>query len=325
DPETMGRLPEGKIGEVWVRGGSITRGYWEAPGPSGQTFRQSPRDADEPHFLRTGDLGFVWNKELFVAGRLKDLIISRGRNLYPQDLELTVKDCHPAFRTVNGAAFSVERDDGEAIVVVHEIERTARNGTDLSALEKTVRDAVWREHDIALTDVVFIPPASLPKTTSGKVQRRLTKTLYLSGDLTAWTPRGQAAKGEAPAGEDRVAAKHTQPSAAELEARILERARALAGAAVGAVGAADSFGAIGIDSVLAAQLAKALNEELGLALEPTIFWEFSTPQLLARRLAAATSGETSSVPRNEEQSSAGHDLLKALRAALGAATAQNQR
>ncbi|MGO4837054.1 AMP-binding protein, partial [Rhizobiaceae sp. 2RAB30] len=120
DPETQSRCEDGMIGEVWVRGPSIARGYWQAPDASRQTFEQTPAGEAQPYFLRTGDLGFLWNRELFIAGRLKDLIISRGRNIYPQDIELTVKDSHPAFRTVNGAAFSIERDDGETIVIVQE-------------------------------------------------------------------------------------------------------------------------------------------------------------------------------------------------------------
>ncbi|TPK79092.1 AMP-binding protein [Mesorhizobium sp. B2-4-13] len=320
DPETQSRCADGAIGEVWVRGASIARGYWQAPDASRQTFAQSPAEATEPHFLRTGDLGFLWNKELFIAGRLKDLIISRGRNIYPQDIELTVKDSHPAFRTVNGAAFSVERDDGETIVVVHEIERTARNAIDLAELEKTVRSAVWQEHDASLAEIVFIPPASLPKTTSGKVQRRLTKALYLSGELPLLKPRVPDKEPAMAAPAEMSFPQNHTFKAGELQQRILAEARALVGSGA-ATEPTDSFGAIGIDSVMAAQLAVRLNDLLSLTLEPTIFWQYQTPQLLARHLApepATDAGAQRPTTRSKDE------LLRALKVALGEPVLEKQ-
>ncbi len=188
DPATLKRCVAGTLGEVWVKGPSVALGYWGDPEDATKTFRQTPEGESTPEYLRTGDLGFVWKNELFVAGRLKDLMIQRGRNIYPQDIELTVKECSPAFRAVNGAAFSVEADDGEAIVVVQEVERTKRSAFDLRELEKVVRNAVWEEHEVRVADVVFISPASLPKTSSGKVQRRLTKELYSSDRLSRLQP-----------------------------------------------------------------------------------------------------------------------------------------
>ncbi|MFE0018243.1 AMP-binding protein [Mesorhizobium sp. NPDC059054] len=320
DPDTRSRCADGALGEVWVRGASIASGYWHAPEASRQTFAQSPAGATEPHFLRTGDLGFLWNGELFIAGRLKDLIISRGRNIYPQDIELTVKDSHAAFRTVNGAAFSVERDDAEAIVVVHEIERTARNAIDLVELEKTVRGAVWLEHDISLADVVFIPPASLPKTTSGKVQRRLTKALYLSGELPLLRPRGHEKEPTATGACEAPAPERRAMDTEELQQFILAETLALVGTRAAAE-ATDSFGAIGIDSVLAAQLAVRLNDVLGLALEPMVFWQHQTPQLLARHLAPGpivTTHEQSPKARSRDE------LVRALKAALGEPALEKQ-
>ncbi|WP_372424301.1 SDR family oxidoreductase [Salinarimonas chemoclinalis] len=285
DPQTGRALPEGEMGEVWVRGASIARGYWLAPQASRETFGRSPAGANAPGYLRTGDLGFLHARELFIVGRLKDLIIARGRNIYPQDIELTVKDCHAAFRTVNGAAFSVEGDEGETTVVVHEIERSARHGVDLEALARIVRDAVWREHDIRLADVVLIPPASLPKTTSGKVQRRMTKSLYLAGELSPLRPR-EAAPGKAT----------SAPSAEVMEARILAHLRTLAGEAAARGRPDDPFGALGLDSVVAAQLAQALATELDCPLEPTIFWHHPTPARLARYLATGEEGPAADAP-----------------------------
>lgn len=315
NPDTHLRCKDAEIGEVWVSGDSITTGYWQAPAASAATFGQSPAGEDNPHFMRTGDLGFLQDGELYIAGRLKDIIIMRGRNIYPQDIELTVKDCHPAFRTVNGVAFAIDGDDGETIAVVHEIERTARHTTDLGELERVVRDAVWRNHDVTLSDIIFIPPASLPKTTSGKVQRRLTRDLYLAGQIKPLPNK----KGRCE--ETHQAAGHAK-SASEIEAGLMQQLRALLGDQAGRFSAEDSFGAIGIDSVLAARFVTALNADLDLALDPTIVWEYSTPALLARHLSA--SGTNHIAPLKTPDGSARQDMVQALKNALGGEIRERQ-
>lgn len=315
DPDTFHPVRDGQIGEVWVRGASIAQGYWQAPDPTRQTFRQSPADRAQPEFLRTGDLGLLWNAELFVAGRLKDLIILRGRNIYPQDIELTVKDSHPAFRTVNGAAFSVDDKEGESIVVVQEIERTARKTTDLGELEKSVRQAVWQEHDITLADVVFIAPASLPKTTSGKVQRRLTKSIYLQGELTALQPKVGAAE-PPPALPSRSGCDLGGRDKVELEALILSTVQSLTAPSAGRLSASESFGSAGVDSVVAAQLTAALSQQLGIALEPTVLWQYQTPELLAAHLAPAAPPVPDGNRKTAKAAGSRDDLIAKLRAAL---------
>lgn len=307
DPETLSPCAVGEIGEVWVRGGSITSGYWQAPGESGKTFGQSPSGTKRSGFLRTGDLGVLHARELFIAGRLKDVIILRGRNIYPQDIELTTKDCHPAFRTVNGAAFAIDTENGDAVVVVHEVERTARHSTDFAELESIVREAVYQEHDITLADVVFIPPASLPKTTSGKVQRRLTRDLYLAGDIkpleTQTRPRTES---------------YASLQAGELLQSLMEELRKLVGEK--ALRTGDSFGAIGLDSVLAAQFVAALNRRFSLSLDPTVIWEHPTPARLAAHLAAPAEAPPDPQPAGTSR----QDMIASLRAALGANSRESQ-
>src|SRR4029077_2284192 len=122
---------DGQEGEIWISGPSIAQGYWGQPEATEHVFRArlagGPAEAGEASFLRTGDLGFLRGGELFVTGRLKDLIIIRGRNLYPQDIELTVERSHPALRPGCGAAFSIELGQEERLVVVHEHERSAND------------------------------------------------------------------------------------------------------------------------------------------------------------------------------------------------------
>jgi acyl-CoA synthetase (AMP-forming)/AMP-acid ligase II len=189
DPQTRRELPPGRVGEIWAAGPHITQGYWENEAATTETFRGHLADTGEGPFLRTGDLGFLLEGELYIAGRLKDVIIVRGENHYPQDIEATAASAHPALRPGFGAAFTVETgDDGgdEKLVIVQEVERTWRNKVDADTLAELVRQAVVAEHELGVSAVIFIRPGTLPKTSSGKVRRRLTGQLYLDGELEIW-------------------------------------------------------------------------------------------------------------------------------------------
>jgi acyl-CoA synthetase (AMP-forming)/AMP-acid ligase II len=191
DPATFARCPDGQIGEVWLRGASVAQGYWKRPEATAETFdgrlAGDPAEARTAPFLRTGDLGFVDGGELFVTGRLKDLIIIRGRNLYPQDIELTVERSHPALRPGCGAAFSIELGDEERLVVVQELERNATDTPppveSVEAIGDAVRRAVAEEHEAQVQQVVLLRAGSIPKTSSGKIQRRACRAALLAGKL----------------------------------------------------------------------------------------------------------------------------------------------
>ena len=171
------------IGEIWISGPSVAQGYWHRPEDSEQLFRAKLADNDGGPFLRTGDLGFIHAGQLFVTGRLKDLIIIRGLNYYPQDIERTVERSHEALRAGCGVAFAVEDGDVERLVVVQEIERQFIGNLDTEAVIGAIRQSVSREHGIQVHAVVLIKTSSLPKTTSGKVQRRLCREHFIKGSL----------------------------------------------------------------------------------------------------------------------------------------------
>lgn len=183
DPESLELCPDGVMGEVWAEGPSITQGYWNKFKETLDNFNQNIKSIGRTGYLRTGDLGILWNGELFITGRLKDLIIHQGRNIYPQDIEQTVRNCNQAFRVVNGVAFSIEQNEGEDLIIVHEVDRIFRNNVDVEELKKLIREAIWSDHKIPVADIVLIDRALLPKTTSGKVQRQSTKQAYLKGEL----------------------------------------------------------------------------------------------------------------------------------------------
>ena len=180
DPDSLVRCRPDQVGEIWVSGGSVAQGYWNRPLETAQTFGARLADTHEGPFLRTGDLGVLRDGRLFVTGRLKDLIIVQGRNHYPQDIERTVERVHAALRAGCGAAFSLEVDGAERLVVAQEIERHARD-VNMGELTAAIRQAVAEEHDLQVDAIVLLKAGGLPKTSSGKIQRRACRDLILAG------------------------------------------------------------------------------------------------------------------------------------------------
>lgn len=181
DPETMTVCPADRVGEIWVQGPSVAKGYWKRAEQTAETFGAYLQDTGEGPFLRTGDLGFMDDGELFVTGRLKDMIIIRGVNHYPQDIELTVERSHDAVRIGNCAAISIDENGRELLVIVAEIERRAQ--THAEQVLEAIRREVGREHELIVDAVALIKAGSIPKTSSGKIQRHACRTEFLAGSL----------------------------------------------------------------------------------------------------------------------------------------------
>ncbi|WP_255116072.1 fatty acyl-AMP ligase [Streptomyces sudanensis] len=195
DPDSRRPVPPGRVGELWVAGPNVAAGYHDRPDLTAAAFRARPEGAaDGPEYLRTGDLGFLLDGELFVTGRLKDLIVISGRNLHPQDIEESVTRVDPAMR--RAAAFSVraaDRDE-EEVVVVAEYRGTPREfAARESGLRERVTEAVTADHGVRPAAVHFGPPGTVLTTTSGKVRRAATRAAYLSGGLKAFAPVAEEA------------------------------------------------------------------------------------------------------------------------------------
>lgn len=218
DPETHAELPEGKVGEIWVQGPSIAQGYWQRPGATEATFGAHLADGAGP-FLRTGDLGCMLNHELFCTGRLKDLIIVRGVNHYPQDIELTAEKSHEVLRPGHGAACAVELDGRQQLVLVQEIER--RQDAHAADAIVAIRKEVTKQHELTLDAVVLIKAGSIPKTSSGKIQRHAAGRAFLDGELTVIAsfptkipePKAEAAQ--------ETAEKVSKPAVAPAPAKVV--------------------------------------------------------------------------------------------------------
>jgi len=199
--ETLKACSPGEVGEIWVCGKSVAQGYWEQPAETEQTFGAFLADTGEGPFLRTGDLGFLENGELFVTGRIKDLIIIRGRNHYPQDIEMTAESAHPALREGCSAAFGADAEGEERLFVVAEIRRkdlrgfgkpgnTLQSGTSevfldhkTEAIANSIRRTVAEQHELQVYGVVLLRPGSIPKTSSGKIQRYACREEFLHETL----------------------------------------------------------------------------------------------------------------------------------------------
>ena len=188
DPVTLHGRSDGEIGEIWVAGESVALGYWNKPGDSAATFRAFIAGTNEGPFLRTGDLGCINHRHLFVTGRIKDVLIVRGVKHYPHDIEATAEQSHPALRAGCCAAFAVDREGEERVAMVAEIEPrfmatagAAASTHAISAIRRAVADA----HQVSLHAIALVAAGSLPKTTSGKLQRFLCRDGFLDGSLGA--------------------------------------------------------------------------------------------------------------------------------------------
>lgn len=175
DPGSERHLPDGEVGEICIIGGSVAHGYWQRPDATAQAFRE---DSDGNRYFRTGDLGFLLDGELYVTGRIKDLIIVNGVNHHPGDVESTVLRVDESFRPDGSAVFSIELGDAERVAVVQEVERRALRNLDVASVRAAIRAALWEHHRLAQPLIVLVFGGTLPRTSSGKVRRQQCRTVY---------------------------------------------------------------------------------------------------------------------------------------------------
>jgi acyl transferase domain-containing protein/glutamate-1-semialdehyde aminotransferase/acyl-CoA synthetase (AMP-forming)/AMP-acid ligase II/surfactin synthase thioesterase subunit len=305
EPEACTPCPEGQEGEIWLAGPSVAEGYWNRPEETERTFQARLAATGEGPFLRTGDLGLVRDGRLFVTGRRKDLLILRGQNHYPQDIEYTVERSHPALRPGCTVAFSVEAEGQEQLVVVQEVRQ--RDGLELESLMESIRLAVSREHELSLGAVVLLPQGELPKTSSGKIQRQATRTAFLEGTLEAllvWRSESSA-RPEAPAPALVPTPLPVPPSApapvdteqAGLQLWLLEQLATRMKVPAESLDVRTPFAQFGIDSKEAVAMSGALEKRLGRRLSPTLLYEFPTVEKLTAHLCG-TSPLPAPVPQN---------------------------
>ncbi|MBR8835929.1 MAG: AMP-binding protein [Stigonema ocellatum SAG 48.90 = DSM 106950] len=304
NPESLTCCSDEEIGEIWVAGQSVTSGYWKKPEETQQTFNAQLQDTKEGSFLRTGDLGFLLDGELFITGRLKDMIIIRGQNHYPQDIELTVQKSHPALRTNCGAVFSVEIKGVEQLVITQEIERTYLRQLDVDEVVKSIRQAVSEQHQLQVYTILLLKTASIPKTSSGKIQRHacrvgfLNETLDVVGNWTANLEQidllqlqaevkdlsEQVQNSDVNQFEDNL--KSFKPTVTEkaIQTWLISHLALYLNIPPDEIDIQESFAAYGLDSAVAVSMTGELSQWIGCELGIILFWEYPSIETLAKYL-----------------------------------------
>ncbi|MCS6883878.1 MAG: beta-ketoacyl synthase N-terminal-like domain-containing protein [Acidobacteriota bacterium] len=292
DPETLEPCPPDRVGEIWVSGPGVAHGYWNKPEETERTFKAKTSTGEGP-FLRTGDLGFLRNGELYVTGRLKDLIIIDGRNHYPQDIELSAEKAHPAIRPGCSAAFALELPDQSgayrehlAIVAEVDLQRAGSAPRDLEAIRKAIQLTIAEQHDLDVLRIDFIKPGTIPKTSSGKIQRRACRQALLEGTLEFIEPTHlrqepvlDTSSTEAP--ETKASNEQFNSVLDWLIAKIAERKQIPRHEV--AINA--TFAAYGMKSSDVVGLVGELEQFIGRNVEPSLFYAYPTIESLSKYLA----------------------------------------
>ena len=298
DPESMIPCPDGQVGEIWLKGASVAKGYWNNANATEGTFHVYPAEGREgaAPFLRTGDLGFLLDRELFVTGRIKDLIIMRGRNHYPQDIELTAQESHIALQAHCGAAFSVEVEGQERVVIAFELKRRYRKA-DVEEIATAIRAAIAEVHELEVYAVVLIRPARMPKTTSGKVQRYACRKAFLEGTLPVI---GSSIRDASPVGNhepteptEREESDMTgSPIQAKIEADLQAQIANLLSVPAAQIDLQQPIRNLGIGSLPAIMLKTHIEDTYDLTLPIDIFFEEISISEMVTRLFKERFSET---------------------------------
>ncbi|MFJ4143749.1 non-ribosomal peptide synthetase [Pseudomonas sp. NPDC089734] len=269
DPQTLAVLGENSVGEVWACGPSIAHGYWRNPEATAKTFVEH----EGRTWLRTGDLGFLRHGELYITGRLKDMLIVRGHNLYPQDIEKAVERDVDVVRKGRVAAFAVTQQGSEGIGIAAEVGRSVQKTLTPEALIKRIRQAVAEAFQEAPSVVVLLNPGALPKTSSGKLQRSACRTRLADGSLDSYAvfPESVAAAKEAAS----ASSSNLQTQVAKIWCEHLQ---------VEEVAADDHFFLLGGNSIIATQVVASLREALGIELNLRLLFEAPTLAALVARI-----------------------------------------
>ncbi|NGZ59909.1 MAG: non-ribosomal peptide synthetase, partial [Nitrospira sp. LK265] len=285
NPATQRECRSGVVGEVWLAGAGVGSGYWGKPEETDATFRATLAGSSDGPYLRTGDLGFLHGGELFLTGRLKDLIIVRGRNYYPHDLEWSAQQAHPGLRRGYGAAFSVEGKTGELVVLVHEIEKQVSD-SDLTEIVSCIRRALADEYELEIHTLVLIKSGTIPRTSSGKIQRGACRAAFEAGRLAVvMTSRLDQAQEATDVGPSEAPQPPVEKRLAEIWQEVLGVPHPHRHA---------NFFALGGNSLLAAQVVARILDVFHIELPLSLLFECPTLSSLAARIAEPSTSPNAS-------------------------------
>src|SRR5215831_9867107 len=274
DPESSRRCAHDEIGELWVSGPSVALGYWKRAEETEQTFGARLVNGDGQRFLRTGDLGFIHEGYLYITGRLKELIIIRGRNYYPQDIERIARESCPSIQLGAGAAFSISIGTEERLVLVQEIGRHARVAEE--EIFASIRSAIAEEFEVQTHEIVLVKSGTVPKTSSGKIQRRLCREDFLQGNLEI------VGRWRAPAIQLHDNESELLSTAEHIEKWLVRKVAATLGIQQDRIPADQPLSRFGFDSIRAIELALAVEKKFGITWSAATFLEDKTIAELAK-------------------------------------------
>lgn len=311
DPDERRLCDEGRVGEIWVAGTSVATGYFRQDEATRETFGATLAEGSSERYLRTGDLGFVHRGELYVTGRLKDLIIIRGRNFYPQDIERTVERAHASFRPGHCAAICVGENENE-LVVLQELEPRWRE-LDSEAVMQSVCRAVARDHEIEVYGVALLPAGRLPRTSSGKIRRRACASMWQADGLQSLEPLAlwtAVRTNETTDDESAAVTAVVKPrSAQEIQAWLLTHLAARLKMPIGNIDVQTPFVDLAMSSLDAVELAAELERWLGRQLSPTAIYNHPSIAALAQWLARPESGNLPSASPSDEPAAADTEAM----------------
>jgi amino acid adenylation domain-containing protein len=289
DPERRQRTKPGTAGEIWISGPSIAQGYWNQPEESRRIFQAKLAKNGRRFYLRSGDLGFLHQGQLFVIGRIKDCIIIRGQNYYPQDLEQTVEESHPAICAGGTAALSAMIEGEERLVVMAELRRSGWD--DASAVTSQIRRSIAETHELQVYAVELVPPGALHRTSSGKIQRHMCRTSFLAGSLKAihqWHAGVQTfVSNDGALRRDELLRLSASSRLERIQDFVKQEIGCLTGVPGTEVHSSLAPASLGMDSMAVVQTAHRIEEILGVVVAPAVIMEAGSIHEISGVIAAA--------------------------------------
>lgn len=293
DPSTCEKLAEGQEGEIWVSGPSVAQGYWRHPEMTTAVFKAKIRNGDQTvAYLRTGDLGYLKEGELYVSGRLKDLIIVNGHNYAPQDLEFIAENSHPGLQLGCSAAFNIQHDDSR-IVIVLEVKRSQlRRPDQWPEIKTAVSNAIFSHYGLQVDDVVLVKTATIPKTSSGKIQRSRCRAAYLAKRLSRLDTEEQvrASPSASTAFLEGLKKASKDQQVNSITQIIRELLTQLLYIPMERIDLTQGFFAMGMDSLVAVELKNRLQKLFNIELADTLVFDYPTGEALIHYLSKVMPG-----------------------------------
>ncbi len=268
NPDTHLACSDDEVGEIWIKGPLVAQGYFNNPEETSKKFNQTIKDTGETGFFKTGDLGFFINDNLFVSGRIKDVIIVKGRNYYPHDIEFLVQDLHESIKKENVVAFGIQYEDSEEIAILLELNRPKKYADQFEEIADLIRSKVARTIGVMPQMIIFAESRSIPRTTSGKIKRTETKNLFINKEIKTIYQFNL--------NQNKMSTKKTNLVLEGIQKWIVDELASISGMKAEEIKTDVKFEHLGIDSMSMAELAEKIEAKIDVELPVDLLWEHPT-------------------------------------------------